>query len=227
MTTSRRKAPASGKESGSAATFLPHHVSLTSLKTAAKWCRGCELYRNATHVVFGEGSESASLVLVGEQPGDVEDRNGLPFVGPSGQLLRKAVAEAGIDYAEIYVTNAVKHFFWRPQGKRRLHQTPRPEHVKACRPWLDAELTLLKPEVLVCLGATATRAVMGKPATIASLRGRFVESPYAALTLVTVHPSSLLRIPDPEARRAAYEAYVADFRLAAGALHGGRLPKAG
>lgn len=207
-------------EKTSAADYLPENHDLGSLIEAAAHCRGCELYKNATQTVFGEGSKSAPFVLIGEQPGDQEDRQGRPFVGPSGDLLHRALAEAGFKDDDLYITNAVKHFRWRPLGKRRLHEKPAASHVKACRPWLLAELEDLIPDVVVCLGATAAAAVFGKAVTITSLRGRVVESPLAERTVVTVHPSSILRAPTEAVREAAYQAFVADLRFAKQAAAG-------
>lgn len=174
----------------SAAGFLPRRLTLAGLRRAAAACRGCELYRNATHTVFGEGPRRATLVLIGEQPGDQEDVAGRPFIGPAGRLLDRALEQAGIPRDAVYVTNAVKHFKWTARGKRRLHQRPREGEIDACRPWLEAELRVLKPAVVVGLGATAARAVFGRALRIKDVRGRATASPLHARTVVTVHPSS-------------------------------------
>ena len=193
-------------------------TELEELRKAAAGCRRCHLYKDATQTVFGKGGAHAEVVLVGEQPGDQEDRVGEPFVGPSGKLLDRAIDEAGIDRAEAYVTNVVKHFKWRPAGKRRLHQKPDAEEIGACRPWLDAELDLLKPRIVVCLGATAAQALLGRTFKVTQQRGQIVEWDREPLALATVHPSSILRAPD-EARHREYDAFVADLRVAAGVCH--------
>ena len=197
----------------SAVDFFPQRVTLGSLEDAARSCRGCDLYRNATQSVFGEGTTKARLMLVGEQPGDREDIEGRPFVGPAGKLLDRALDEAGIDRADVYVTNVVKHFKWKPapRGKRRIHRKPDLREVTACRPWLDAELNLVRPEVLVCLGSTAAQALLGRTFRVTQQRGRFVESSLAPLVTATVHPSSILRAPDDEARTRELKAFVADL----------------
>lgn len=202
---------------GSAADFLPPVSTLPALRQAASGCRGCGLYRDATQTVFGEGPARARLMLVGEQPGDQEDRAGHPFVGPSGRLLDEALEEARIDRDAVYVTNAVKHFKWskdRGGGKRRIHEKPSASEVEACRPWLEQELWLIRPQVVVCLGATAARSVLARAVTITASRGRPLTSPEGYRTLVTVHPSALLRIPDPGDREDAEERFVADLRAA-------------
>jgi len=195
----------------SAADFLPPRLTLPALAAAASHCAGCDLYRRATQAVFGGGPADARLVLVGEQPGDGEDRVGRPFVGPAGRLLDRALADAGIARAEVYVTNAVKHFKWIARGKRRLHQRPRQGEIDACHPWLAAELKAIRPQALVCLGATAARAAFGRAVTIKDFRGRASETPLARTTFVTIHPSAILRLRDPE-RAAAYAALVADLK---------------
>ncbi|MEI9997985.1 MAG: UdgX family uracil-DNA binding protein [Verrucomicrobiota bacterium] len=197
---------------------VPAGGDLDAVHAAALHCTACPLYRQATQTVFGEGPRHAKIVLLGEQPGDAEDRAGQPFVGSAGRLLDRALAEAGIDRAAAYVTNAVKHFKWEPVGKRRLHKTPSPREIAACRPWLEAELRLVAPEVLVCLGATAAKAVFGPAARVLRDRGKFLPSPLAPQTLVTVHPSSLLRAPNEEMRARDYVHFVADLRLAAARL---------
>jgi uracil-DNA glycosylase len=196
----------------SAAEHLPERRNLKSLREAAADCRGCDLWENATQTVFGEGpARKAKLMLVGEQPGDREDREGRPFVGPAGRVLDLALEDAGIDRGEAYVTNVVKHFKWRPAGKRRLHQRPNAEEIRACRPWLDAELEVVKPQALVALGATAAKALLGSSFRVSRQRGEFVESDLAPLVTATVHPSSILRIDDSDERRLAELDLVADL----------------
>ena len=197
---------------------LPQTNNLAEIRKAAAGCTACPLYRNATQTVFGEGATHARLVFIGEQPGDQEDVAGHPFVGPAGQLFNQALAEAGIDRSQTYVTNAVKHFKWEPRGKRRLHKTASPREVAACRPWLEAEMAILKPEILVCLGSTAARTVLGPEARVLRDRGKFVESEFCAQTFVTVHPSSLLRAIDEETRARDYALFVAELKTAAGNL---------
>ncbi|HXH05476.1 MAG TPA: UdgX family uracil-DNA binding protein, partial [Vicinamibacterales bacterium] len=205
--------------SGTAAPLVPPRPTLAALKRAAAGCRACPLWRGATQTVFGEGRRGARVVLVGEQPGDAEDRAGRPFVGPAGRLLDRALAAAGIDRRDVYVTNVVKHFKWEPRGKRRIHKKPSASEIAACRPWLDAELALVRPAVVVCLGATAAQALLGSSYRVSRARGRFVQTrPGAPAVMATVHPSSVLRAPDDRARRAAREAFVADLRLVAARL---------
>lgn len=194
--------------------YVPASRSIDRLAEAAASCRGCELYERATQTVFGDGPRSAPLVLVGEQPGDAEDRQGAPFVGPAGRVLRQGLESAGIDEGAVYVTNAVKHFKWRPAGRRRLHQKPSAREVQACRPWLMAELRAVNPELVVCLGATAASSLLGPSFRVTRQRGVPVERD-GLLLLATVHPSSILRAPDDEARRQALEGFVADLRQAA------------
>jgi uracil-DNA glycosylase family protein len=187
--------------------------SLTSLRRAAGSCQACPLWRDATQTVFGKGSPNARLMLVGEQPGDREDRTGEPFVGPAGEVLSEALERAGIDRGDAYVTNAVKHFKWtQGRGKRRLHQRPNTEEVAACRPWLDAELAVVRPDVLVSLGATAAKALLGSKVRVTRDRGRFLDSELAPAVSVTVHPSAILRIDDGEERREARAELTADLR---------------
>jgi uracil-DNA glycosylase family protein len=202
----------------SAAPFVPNTTSVRTLNAAAHECRGCELYKHATQVVFGAGPRGAAVMFVGEQPGDQEDREGQPFIGPAGALLDKALADAGIPRADVYVTNAVKHFKWEPRGKRRIHKKPRISEVKACRPWLEAELRAVKPAVLVCLGATAAQSVMGSQFRLMTQRGQVLTSALAEKVIATIHPSAVLRAPDPEARRVAYEMLVSDLKLVARTL---------
>jgi uracil-DNA glycosylase family protein len=185
-----------GDGDGTAAALIPERPSLKALREAAAGCQACPLWENATQTVFGEGSARADVVFVGEQPGDREDVEGRPFVGPAGQLFDQALEEAGIDRSKVYVTNVVKHFKWKPQGKRRIHQKPNWREIAACRPWLDAEVKLLKPRVLVCLGATAAQALLGRDFRVSRQRGELVDSPLAPKTIATVHPSSILRAED-------------------------------
>jgi len=199
----------------------PSTRDLGKLREAAAGCTACPLYKNATQTVFGEGPRRADVVLLGEQPGDQEDRAGHPFVGPAGQLLNRALDEVGIDRARCYVTNVVKHFKWEPRGKRRLHQTPNSRDIAACRPWMEAELKILKPSVVVCLGSTAAKALFGAAIRVTKDRGHFMETEWSERTLVTVHPSSLLRAPTEEARAEAYAAFLADLRVVLGALTSG------
>lgn len=202
-------------ETGSAAAFLPERPSLTSLREAARGCTACPLWRSGTQTVFGEGRKRARLLLVGEQPGDREDLEGRPFVGPAGRLLDEALVEAAIDRADVYLTNVVKHFKWRPQGKRRIHQKPNWSEISACRPWVEAELAVVRPEVLVCLGATAAQALLGREVRVTRDRGRLLESPLAPVAIATVHPSSILRERDRDERQREQARFVDDLRLAA------------
>ncbi len=197
---------------------LPARPTLPRLAEALQTCRACELWADATQAVPGSGPRRAELLLVGEQPGDREDREGEPFVGPAGRMLDRALADAGIVRERTYLTNAVKHFRHERRGTRRIHQRPEASHVAACRPWLDAELALVKPRVLVGLGATAAQALLGRGVRVTRDRGRPLDSPLAPHVLVTVHPSSLLRAPDAEARRAAYEAFATDLKAVAALL---------
>jgi DNA polymerase len=189
--------------------------SLAEARSAARECRACDLWKLGTQTVFGEGPQTADLVLVGEQPGDQEDRTGRPFVGPAGRLLDRALADAGIDRSRVYVTNVVKHFKWEPRGKRRIHKKPNAAEIAACRPWLDVELALVRPRAIVCLGATAAQALLGRGFRITRDRGMFVSSPLAPLVLATVHPSSLLRAPDEETRSRETVRFVEDLRTVA------------
>ena len=195
----------------SAAEFLPPRRTVASLRKAARGCRGCPLWRDATQTVFGKGPALASLMLVGEQPGDREDREGAPFVGPAGRVLEEALAAAGIDRDAVYLTNAVKHFKWRPRGKRRLHQTPRAGEVEACRPWLEAEIEAVEPRALVALGATAAKALFGSAVRVTKDRGKPIETSLAPLGAVTIHPSAILRLSDSDERHDALDALVADL----------------
>ena len=202
----------------SAAPFVPATTSLRTLTAAAHECRGCDLYKAATQVVFGAGPKSARVMFVGEQPGDQEDRQGEPFVGPAGALLDKALADAGIPRSQVYVTNAVKHFKWEPRGKRRIHKKPRASEIKACRPWLEAELRSVKPAVVVCLGATAAQSILGAQFKLMQQRGQVLPSPLGAEVVATIHPSAVLRAPDSEGRREAYEMLVQDLKVVARAI---------
>jgi uracil-DNA glycosylase len=198
--------------------YLPRGRSLRSLRAAVQDCHGCDLYRDATQAVFGEGPAKARLMLVGETPGDKEDLAGHPFVGPAGGILRKALVEVGIEVDDAYLTNAVKHFKWRPQGKRRLHQTPRVGEMNACRPWLEAEVAAVGPEAIVALGATATRSLFGTKVKVMKDRGTLLDSDLAPLATVTIHPSAVLRAGDE--REEAYGAFVGDLRVVAEAMGG-------
>jgi uracil-DNA glycosylase len=203
-----------------AAPPIPDRKSLKHLREAVQECRACELYKGATQAVFGEGAAKAEAMFVGEQPGDREDREGRPFVGPAGRIFDKALAEAGIDRKLVYVTNTVKHFHYSERGKRRIHQRPRVEHIAACRPWLDAELLLVKPRVLVCLGAVPAQALVGRQVKVTKDRGKPLESELAPVVMVTVHPSSILRSRDEASRREAYREFVADLTQVAANLSG-------
>jgi DNA polymerase len=195
--------------------------SLQILRRSARDCRACDLWKNATQTVFGEGSPDARVMFVGEQPGDQEDLAGKPFVGPAGKILDEALREAGIDRTEVYVTNAVKHFKWAPaeRGKKRIHKKPRYSEINACRPWLDAELEAVKPEILVCLGATAAQALLGREFSVMRQRGELVESPLAPKVIATVHPSSILRARDSESRHEQMREFVRDLAKVAQLLH--------
>jgi DNA polymerase len=202
----------------SAAQFLPEDHSLVAARRAAAGCRGCGLWRAATQTVFGAGSPGAPLMLVGETPGDQEDLAGKPFVGPAGRLLDQALAAARIDRKTTYVTNVVKHFKWEPRGRRRLHRRPDVAEVNACLPWLEREIEIVQPQVIVCLGATAGRALLGRDFLVTRDRGRIVPSPFAPRVLATIHPSALLRLPDSLERSAGMEAFIEDLRVASRAL---------
>jgi uracil-DNA glycosylase len=197
---------------------LPANLTLPALVEASKDCRGCDLYANATQTVFGEGPARAEIMLIGEVPGDHEDREGHPFVGPAGRLLDHALEESGIDRTHVYVTNAVKHFKFEPRGKRRIHKKPNAEEIRACNPWLEAELKVVKPKVVVCLGATAAQAVIGRSFRVTQHRGEFVDTPLEPLVTATVHPSSILRSPDDSTREAETQALIRDLRVVAKAL---------
>jgi uracil-DNA glycosylase family protein len=205
-------------EGTSAAEFVPDSRSLRTLRQAAADCRGCPLWRDATQTVFGEGPRKATLMLVGEQPGDREDIEGEPFVGPAGRILAQALQGAEIERGEVYLTNAVKHFKWRPRGKRRLHQTPRAGEVEACKPWLEAELDAVRPHALLALGATAAKALYGSSVRVTRDRGKPIDSPLAPVTTLTIHPSAILRLRDHDEREDALAGLVEDLRFVAGAM---------
>jgi len=209
-------------EHGSAAGFVPESRSLRALRQAAAGCRGCPLWKDATQTVFGAGLKKAELMLVGEQPGDREDIEGEPFVGPAGKVLARALESAGIEPGAIYVTNAVKHFKWRARGKRRLHQTPRAGEVEACKPWLEAELEAVRPTALLALGATAAKALFGPSARVTRDRGRLIESPLAPVAALTIHPSAILRLRDHDEREEAIGGLIDDLRLVQRAAGKGR-----
>jgi uracil-DNA glycosylase family protein len=202
----------------SAAPFIPVQSTLSAVRTAAAGCQACDLWRRGTQTVFGEGDEHAEVMFIGEQPGDQEDRLGKPFVGPAGQVLDRALAEAGIDRRKVYVTNVVKHFKWEPKGKRRIHVTPDATEINACRPWLEAEVELIRPRLIVCLGATAAQALLGKTFRVTRQRGEFVKSSLAPWVIATIHPSAILRIPDDGARWDALARFVEDLKKAAAHL---------
>jgi DNA polymerase len=203
----------------SAAEFIPQTSSLRTLAAAVQQCRGCPLFANATQAVVGEGPKSAAVVMVGEQPGDAEDLAGEPFIGPAGRLLDSVLDEVGIDRSQVYVTNAVKHFKWTPRGKRRMHAKPSAREVSACRPWLEAELDLIKPEVLVCLGATAAQSLLGRSFRLTKSRGRPFESDWAHWTLATYHPSAVLRAKQTDQADEVMAAFVEDMRSVAKLIH--------
>jgi len=202
----------------SAAALIPPRPTLTKLREIAAGCTACDLYKRGTQTVFGEGARHARVMLVGEQPGHEEDLAGRPFVGPAGRLLDRALVEAGIDRSTVYVTNVVKHFKWEPRGKRRIHAKPNASEIGACRPWLEAELAVVEPSVVVCLGATAAQALLGRQFRVSAERGRWVKSPLAPRVMATVHPSAILRAPDDETRHAEIRRFVEDLRTVAGAL---------
>lgn len=188
---------------------------LETLAREAKDCRNCDLWKHATHTVFGEGGAHARVVFIGEQPGDKEDLEGRPFVGPAGNLLNTAMEQAGIDRKDVYVTNAVKHFKWEPRGKRRIHKKPNGAEIAACRPWLDGEIAAIQPEIVVCLGATAAQAILGRNFRVTKQRGEFLKLPEGYTVVATVHPSSILRAPDEEARHEEMRLFVDDLRKVA------------
>jgi DNA polymerase len=195
--------------------LVPIGRTVEELREEAKGCRGCDLWRRATQTVFGEGAARPKIMLVGEQPGNQEDQEGKPFVGPAGKLLDSALEEAGIDRGKIYVTNAVKHFKWEPRGKRRIHKKPSLAEINACHPWLDAEIAVLKPQVIVCLGATAAQALLGRAFRVTQQRGELMKSTLAPLVMATVHPSSILRAPDEETRHSEMQRFIQDLKQVA------------
>ena len=199
----------------SAAEFFPSRKSLKAFRDAAADCKACDLWKRGTQTVFGEGTRRAEVFFVGEQPGNEEDLTGHPFVGPAGRLLNDALADAGIDRAQTYVTNVVKHFKWEPRGKRRIHKKPNSSEITACRPWLEAEIALIKPKVIVCLGATAAKALLGPRFLVSKQRGQFIESTLAPYIMATVHPSSILRAPDEETRHAEKRRFIDDLKKVA------------
>lgn len=218
----RRKAPRPSPDAGGEGPpvpdLIPEKPSIDKLRSAARDCKACDLYKRGTQTVFGEGPRKAEIMMVGEQPGDAEDVAGHPFVGPAGKLLDRALEEAGIDRRLVYVTNVVKHFKWEPRGKRRIHAKPNSAEIAACRPWLETEILLVKPRVLVCLGATAAQALLGRAFKVSQQRGTFVPSALAPRVTATVHPSSILRAPDDESRRDEMRRFVMDLRRIAAEL---------
>jgi uracil-DNA glycosylase len=202
----------------SAKEFFPDKLSLSALKEASADCKACDLWKLGTQTVFGEGSRRSKALFVGEQPGNEEDLTGKPFVGPAGRLLDDALEEAGIDRSKIYVTNVVKHFKWEPRGKRRIHKKPNATEIAACLPWLETEIALVKPKVIVALGATAAQALLGPKFRVTQHRGEFIESNLAPYVMATVHPSSILRAPDEETRRLEYRRFVDDLKKLASVL---------
>src|SRR6476469_9621621 len=208
------------EEQTSAAKFLPKRRDLESLHAAARSCEGCDLYKNATQTVFGEGAEHANILLVGEQPGDMEDRQGHPFVGPAGRMLDKALAEARISRDEVYITNAVKHFRWIQRGKRRLHQKPAVRQIMACKPWLEAEMESIHPKLVVCLGATAAHSILGRGVPIGQARGKCFNGQRGETVFITIHPSAIFRQREKSEREQEYRRFVADMRLVERKLRG-------
>jgi uracil-DNA glycosylase family protein len=201
-----------------AAPLIPSKPTISKLSAAAADCKACDLWKLGTQTVFGEGGSNPRVMFVGEQPGDQEDIQGRPFVGPAGKILDKALEAAGIDRKEVYVTNAVKHFKWEPRGKRRIHKKPNSLEITACKPWLEAEIEVLKPDVIVCLGATAAQSLLGRDFKVSTQRGIFIPSPFAPYVTATVHPSSLLRAPDDETRRRETLRFIEDLKRVHDAL---------
>lgn len=199
-------------EKNSAKALIPKNPTLERLQAAARHCQACDLWRNATQTVFGEGKTGDKIMFVGEVPGDREDIEGKPFVGPAGKLLDAALAEAGIERTEVYVTNAVKHFKWEPRGKRRIHKKPNAAEIAACRPWLDAEIAVVRPRIIVCLGATAAQALLGRDFRVTQHRGEFLKSTLAPVVMATVHPSAILRMPDEKEKQEELKHFVADLK---------------
>jgi len=200
------------REQGSAAPLIPSRPTLKKLKTVAAGCQACDLWRTGTQTVFGEGKQASTIMFVGEQPGNAEDLKGRPFVGPAGNLLDKALAEAGIDRTKVYVTNVVKHFKWEPRGKKRIHKKPNAVEISACRPWLEAEIQVVKPRVIICLGSTAAQALLGPKFRVSTQRATFVPSPLAPFVTATVHPSSILPAPTDERRHEEMARFTADLK---------------
>ena len=200
------------KELETAAPLIPPRPTIKKLQAVAAECKACHLWENATQTVFGEGKSTSTVMFIGEQPGDKEDLSGHPFVGPAGALLDKALVEAGIDRTKVYVTNVVKHFKWEPRGKRRIHKKPNGAEIAACRPWLEAEIAVVKPQAIVCLGSTAAQAVIGPRFRVSVQRAQFVESSLAPLVTATVHPSSILRATTDEARHDEVQRFIADLK---------------
>ncbi|HKP37734.1 MAG TPA: UdgX family uracil-DNA binding protein [Pyrinomonadaceae bacterium] len=207
-----------GKPESSAAEFFPERKSLKAFREAAADCKACDLWKRGTQTVFGEGARRAEILFVGEQPGNEEDLTGKPFVGPAGRLLDDALEEAGIDRSQAYVTNIVKHFKWEPRGKRRIHKKPNAGEVTACRPWLEAEINLVKPKIIVCLGATAAQALLGSKFKVSKQRGQFIASTLAPYIMATVHPSSILRAPDDQTRHVEKRRFIDDLKKVAHVL---------
>lgn len=195
-----------------AAPLIPSRPTVAKLRTVAAGCQACHLWKTGTQTVFGEGKQASTVMFIGEQPGNSEDLEGRPFVGPAGGLLDKALEEAGIDRSQVYVTNVVKHFKWEPRGKRRIHKKPNAQEITACRPWLDAEIRVIKPTAIICLGSTAAQAVIGPKFRVSIDRGKFVNSPLANFVTATVHPSSILRAPTDEARRRETKRFIDDLK---------------
>jgi uracil-DNA glycosylase family protein len=200
------------REIDTAAPLVPSRPTVKKLREAAAECRACDLWKRGTQTVFGEGRQNSTVMFIGEQPGNSEDLEGRPFVGPAGNLLDRALAEAGIDRSKVYVTNVVKHFKWEPRGKRRIHKKPNALEITACRPWLEAEIRVVKPRAIVCLGSTAAQAVIGPKFKVTQQRGQFMDSPLAEFVTATVHPSSILRAPTDEARRLETKRFIADLK---------------
>ena len=200
------------KSSSSAEDLIPDRPTLASVREAADDCRACPLWERGTQTVFGEGSKRSKVMFIGEQPGNEEDLTGKPFVGPAGKLFDAALEEAGIERSQTYVTNVVKHFKWEPRGKRRIHKKPNSQEIAACRPWLETEIALVKPRVIVALGATAAQALLGPKFRVTKQRGQFIESDLAPYVMATVHPSSILRAPDDETRRLEYRLFIDDLK---------------
>ena len=206
------------KSQDSAESLIPEKPTLAGLQEAAANCKACDLWENATQTVFGEGKRRAKVLFIGEQPGNDEDLQGRPFVGPAGRLLDQALEEAGIDRRQTYVTNVVKHFKWEPRGKRRIHKKPNSTEIEACRPWLEAEIAAVKPRVIVCLGATAAQTLLGREFRVSRQRGQPIPSPLAHTVIATVHPSSILRAPDEQSRRSEMQRFIDDLKIVADAL---------